>query len=77
MDKIYIFETACSVENKHLVVRVDPAVFDQAAQRCHAGRAFGTEKNTLCFSHSGNFHKHLIIAGAQCRAVAIADGLQH
>ena len=75
MDDIYIFETACGVENKHLVVRVDPAIFDQTAQRCHTSGAFGTEKNAFGFSNPRNFGQHLVIPDAHRRTVALSDRL--
>ena len=73
LNNVQIFQTGCRVENKHFIGGFDKSIFNQTAQRCHAGRAFRAEKNSFGFFHPGNLCEHLIVADAQCRSVDPTD----
>ena len=64
LDHVQVFETACGIKDKHLVVGFNPTIGHQTAQRGDAGRAFGAKENTLRFSNSRYFRQHFIVPDA-------------
>ena len=50
LNNVQVLQTGGGVKYYHLVVRFDPFILNQAAQRGDAGRTFRAEKNTFGFS---------------------------